>query len=85
MRFPVCRVCRAAPTGRVLLAILPWGEVYVNGKLQGVSPPLRELELKPGRHVIEIRNTSFPAYSQVVDLQAAARVRIRHQFQQENP
>ena len=66
--------------GHVILAILPWGEVYVDGKLQGVSPPLRALDLKPGRHVIEIRNTSFPAYTEVVDLRAADRIRIRHQF-----
>ncbi len=70
----------AAGAGHVILAILPWGEVYVDGKLQGVSPPLRALDLKPGRHVIEIRNTSFPVYTEVVDLRAEERIRVRHQF-----
>ncbi|HSD60923.1 MAG TPA: hypothetical protein VLC55_08720, partial [Burkholderiales bacterium] len=71
----------AAAPGQVTLAILPWGEVYVDSKLQGVSPPLRVLDLKPGRHVIEIRNTSFPVYTEVIDLGAAERIRIRHDFQ----
>ncbi|HEX6829421.1 MAG TPA: PEGA domain-containing protein [Burkholderiales bacterium] len=75
----------AVPVGsaQVSLAVLPWGEIYVNGKFQGVSPPLRMVEVPPGRHTFELRNTSFPPYSEVIDLKADDKVRIRHRFAQE--
>ena len=66
--------------GVIQLAILPWGEVFVNGKSRGVSPPLRAIELPPGPHTIEVRNTSFPAHTQRVDVRSGEPVRIRHQF-----
>ena len=75
----------AAPAARasatVGIAITPWGEVYVNGKKVGVSPPLTELKLAPGSYAIEIRNTTFPPYRATVDLRTQASARIRHKFQ----
>jgi class 3 adenylate cyclase len=70
----------AAVPGVVQLAILPWGEVFVNGKSRGVSPPLRSMEVPPGTYTIEVRNTSFPAYSRRVQVRAGEPVRIRHRF-----
>jgi class 3 adenylate cyclase len=66
--------------GIIQLAIQPWGEVFVDGRSRGVSPPLRTLELPPGPHTVEVRNTSFPAYTQRVDVRSGEPVRIRHQF-----
>jgi len=62
------------------LAVSPWGEVFVDGKSRGVSPPLRSLELAPGKHTVEIRNTSFPIYIKQVNARAGDRIRIRHRF-----
>jgi len=62
------------------LAVSPWGEVYVDGKSRGVSPPLRNLEVAPGKHTVEIRNTSFPIYIKKIDARAGERFRIRHRF-----
>jgi len=70
-----------AETGTVAFAITPWGEVFVNGKREGVSPPLREVQLPPGRHKIEVRNTSFPAHFEAVEVKPGERIRIRHKFQ----
>jgi len=70
----------AAATGIVQLAILPWGEVFVDGKRRGVSPPLRSIEIPPGLHTIEVRNTSFPSHAQRVEVRAGEPVRIRHHF-----
>jgi hypothetical protein len=72
----------AAPTvaGTIHLAILPWGEVFVNGKSRGVSPPLRSLDMPPGTHTIEVRNTAFPAHTQRVEVRSGEPVRIRHRF-----
>lgn len=70
----------ASASGTVQLAILPWGEVFVDGKRRGVSPPLRAIEVSPGTHTIEVRNTSFPSHAQRVEVRAGEPVRIRHHF-----
>jgi class 3 adenylate cyclase len=70
----------AATIGRVRLGISPWGAVYVDGERVGVSPPLRQLELPPGTHRIEIRNTNFPPRVETVDLKAGGTAHIRHRF-----
>jgi adenylate/guanylate cyclase family protein/PEGA domain-containing protein len=71
----------AALPGVVAFAITPWGEVIVDGKRLGVSPPLQELRLAPGRHRIEVRNTNFTPHVQVVEVKSGERIRIRHRFQ----
>jgi adenylate/guanylate cyclase family protein/PEGA domain-containing protein len=71
----------SALPGVVAFAITPWGEVIVDGKSLGVSPPLQELRLAPGRHRIEVRNTSFTPHLQVVEVKSGERIRIRHRFQ----
>ena len=64
----------------VRLAISPWGEIYVDGKKYGVSPPLREVGVGLGRHRIEVRNTTFPPYVETVDVTADSRINIRYKF-----
>jgi hypothetical protein len=70
----------AAGTGVIALAVAPWGEVFVDGDRVGVSPPVNEVEVAPGKRTIEIRNSNFPVYSQVVDVKADQRIRIKHKF-----
>lgn len=69
------------PTGRVTFAVAPWGEIYVDGRRRGIAPPLQELKLPPGKHVIEVRNATFPAFNETIELEANAVIRIRHKFQ----
>lgn len=72
---------KPAPTiGRVRLGISPWGAVYVDGERVGVSPPLRQLELAPGTHRIEIRNTNFPPRVETLDVKPGDVAHIRHRF-----
>jgi hypothetical protein len=66
--------------GRLELAVAPWGEVLVDGKSRGVSPPLRVLEVSPGPHTIEIRNTTFPAHVARVEVKPGEAVKIQHRF-----
>jgi serine/threonine-protein kinase len=71
----------AVPTQATLgFAVLPWGEIFIDGKSQGASPPLREIRLPTGKHQIEIKNTDFPPYRQSVELEAGASKTIRHKF-----
>jgi len=78
------RVEKRAPTsasaGRIELAVAPWGEILVDGQSRGVSPPLRVLDLPPGAHTVEIRNSTFPAHVEQVQVKAGEAVRIRHRF-----
>ena len=69
-----------AAAGRVELAVAPWGEVLVDGKSRGVSPPLRVLDLPAGTHTVEIRNSTFPVHVEQVHVKAGEAVRIRHRF-----
>jgi hypothetical protein len=64
----------------ILLGIAPWGEVYVDGNKKGVSPPLNRLQVAPGKHEIEIRNTAFPPYKQTVNLKPGEQLKIKHKF-----
>ena len=65
---------------RVSLAVTPWGEIYLDGRMQGVSPPLTELEVLPGAHEIVIRNTAFPPYSRIFRVWAGKAIKIKHKF-----
>ena len=70
------------PTAVVLLAISPWGEVFVDGKLAGASPPMSELELTVGKHRIEVRNGNFKPYQEIVDLTSNQTTKVKHKFAQ---
>jgi hypothetical protein len=62
------------------IVALPWAEVFVDGTRQGVTPPLRAIFLRPGKHRIELRNTSFPSHVQTVELKPGAELSITHRF-----
>jgi class 3 adenylate cyclase len=62
------------------IVALPWAEVFVDGTRQGVSPPLRAIPLRPGRHRVELRNGSFPAHVQTVELKPGTELSITHRF-----
>jgi hypothetical protein len=64
----------------VMLAIAPWGEIYVDGDRIGVSRPVNEVEVAPGKRKIEIRNGSFPVFTQILDVKADQKIRIKHKF-----
>jgi hypothetical protein len=70
----------AGPAGRVELAVAPWGEVVVDGRSRGLSPPLRALQLSPGLHTIEIRNSTFPVHVERIQVKAGESVKIQHKF-----
>jgi hypothetical protein len=65
----------------VFLNISPWGEVFVNGKSQGVSPPKKFVKLDPGKYKIEVRNTTFPVHAQSLEVKARDEVTLKHRFQ----
>lgn len=70
----------SAATGTLRLNVLPWGEIHINGNQYGVSPPLRDIALKPGIYKLEIRNPGFASYLQVVEVTSGEEIKIRHRF-----
>jgi class 3 adenylate cyclase len=77
------KVAPAAPPvaqGTLLLAIQPWGEVLVNGKSIGVSPPLKQYKLPPGKYKIEVRNTTFTPFVSNVEVKSREELNIRYKF-----
>ena len=66
--------------GTLNLQIGPWGEVLINGKTIGVSPPVKQHKLPPGKYKVEVRNTTFAPYVATVEVKAKEEVVIRHTF-----
>ncbi len=66
--------------GTINLAIQPWGEVLVNDKSIGVSPPIKQHKLPPGKYKIEVRNSTFTPFVTNVEVKTREDVNIRHQF-----
>jgi hypothetical protein len=67
-------------TARLIIAISPRGELYIDGKHHGTTPPITTLVLEPGMHRIEIRSGSRKPYLTYMVVQAGEQRRIRHDF-----
>jgi hypothetical protein len=82
----VATVTGGAPTSAVLaegivqLAVSPWGQIEVDGKAMGISPPLTRLTLSTGNHTITVRNADFPAYTATLTVDGESPVTLRHRF-----
>jgi serine/threonine-protein kinase len=67
-------------TATLIIVVLPQGEIYVDGKHHGTTPPITTLDLEPGMHRIEIRSGSRKPYVTYMTVQAGDVRRIRHDF-----
>jgi hypothetical protein len=72
----------AAPKGpgRLEIAVAPWGDVLVDGKKRGRTPPLLVIDVPAGPHTIEIRNATSPAHTARVEVKPGETVKIQHRF-----
>jgi hypothetical protein len=64
----------------LLLAVKPWGEVFVDGKSVGITPPLNRFKVSPGRHQIAVTNSSLPSYQLQIVLDPEEQVTVAHDF-----
>jgi len=64
----------------VSLVVQPWGEIYLDDRIQGISPPLLELQVVAGTHKIMIRNTTFPTVTKVITVKSGEKIKIKHKF-----
>jgi hypothetical protein len=70
----------ATASGSLVFTIRPWGEIYLDGNLVGVSPPLTKLSVAVGDHTIEIKNTTFPAFKQSIKITPGEKEQVVHKF-----
>lgn len=72
----------AAPIveGVVKFDIKPRGRIDVDGFARAVSPPITELKLPVGKHVIEIVNPPSPPMTRTIEVTSDAPVTISHTF-----
>ncbi len=67
-------------SGTLFLGVKPWGEVYVDGRKVGITPPLKSLDLPIGRHLITVTNSSLPIYRREVTVEPDTKIRVVHDF-----
>ena len=79
---PAATISKSWPdsTAKLILAVSPQGELYIDGKHFGTTPPITTLDLPPGMHRIEILSGSRKPFLTYMTLQAGERRRIRHDF-----
>jgi len=73
-------IAPAPREGTINIIALPWAEVFIDGTRQGVSPPLKAIPLKAGKHRVELRNGSFPPHVQTVELRPGTEINVTHRF-----
>jgi len=73
-------VAAAPAVGVVQLAVSPWGQVEVDGRAMGTSPPLTRLTLAAGSHTITVRNADYPAYTATIAVSGDNPATLRHRF-----
>ena len=69
------------PPATLIFAVAPWGEIFVDGKSRGVTPPMKSLKLPPGKYKLEVKNTTFPVHVETLDLKTRDEITVRHRFQ----
>ena len=74
------RKAAAVRPATLSLNIRPWGEVYVDGKKVGVTPPLHDIKVSSGTRKIVVRNANAPPFNVTLDIQPNTLMQITHRF-----
>lgn len=71
----------AENTGRVILRVMPWGNVTVDRIPAGTTPPLTQLTLAEGFHRIELSNPASQTVTRMVQVRKGESVILTHKFE----
>jgi class 3 adenylate cyclase len=74
------KIAAVKAAGKLEIAAAPWGEIFIDGRSAGRTPPLLVIEVPAGPHTVEIRNSTFPAHVAKVEVKAGQSVKIQHRF-----
>lgn len=72
---------RQQAMGTLSLDIRPWGNVSVNGRGYGASPPRNSIRLAPGTYNVVVTNGDLPAYRTTVTIESGGRAGLSHLFE----
>lgn len=64
----------------VPIRVQPWGEVIINGRSRGVSPPLGQVMLAPGTYNVTIRNPGAGDHRVTISVVPGGGASISHRF-----
>jgi hypothetical protein len=78
-REAIQRFFPPAPAVLTLL-IKPRGEIFIDGVSRGKTPPVTEIQVTPGPHLLEIRAPGQPPLKYALNLEAGERMTITHTF-----
>jgi class 3 adenylate cyclase len=73
-------IWRSSRSAVIVFDIHPQGDVFVDGVLRGQSPPLMQLEVTAGSHLLELRHEAFAPHNLSVDLAPGDRLTVAHKF-----
>jgi len=73
-------VWRKANPAIVKLEIRPRGDVFIDGAFKGRTPPVTEIEVPPGRHLVQVKSPGQPTLELTLELAAGERLTISHTF-----
>jgi hypothetical protein len=76
----IARKAVARQPATLSLNIRPWGEVYVDGKKVGVTPPLHHIEVPSGTRQIVVRNANAPPFRATLEFQPNTLMQVSHRF-----
>jgi hypothetical protein len=69
-----------APRAEVALAIVPGGEVFLDGVSQGLAPPLATISMRAGTHLLEVRHGADSPFRRELQVKPGERVAFEHVF-----
>ena len=70
----------ASDSATLVLAVRPWGEVYLDGRKIGITPPLKRFQVAPGRRLVTIKNSFLPEYRIRLSVNPNAELMVAHDF-----
>lgn len=67
------------PTGSLSVSVMPWGNIYLDGKKIGPSPQMIN-EVTVGKHTIELKNPNFKTYKTTIKVAKGESKEISYAF-----
>jgi PEGA domain len=67
--------------GQLIVSIRPWGNVIINGRQAGISPPNNQYALRPGKYEVRFTNSeSFAPRVETIEVKVGETLRLSHEF-----
>ncbi len=66
--------------GKIDCKILPWGDIYINGKFRAQSPLKSPILLSPGEYTVMIKHPDFQTTTQKIQVKKNELTIIKHNF-----